>query len=198
MCAAEFKSGTVQAGLKWRCSSFAAAAGQDGAGFVPRRLPDGRPESGRAASAVESLESAAEIKEKQLRILEQHERDGLDPPEIYPHPDDIIFDEATSEIAIHGPISKEQAEARKAVRQLALESMRRYFEVEAALKKDPSNRKLRREFKELKKYYDFLKDDAARNIRLEALRLSRQAPEPKPPETEDDTPETEDDTPGEA
>ena len=39
----------------------------------------------------------------------------------------------------------------------ALESTRRYFEVEAALAKKPTNRALRREFKELKKYQDFLK-----------------------------------------
>ena len=71
--------------------------------------------------------------------------------------------------------------------QRALESMRRYFEVESALKKDPSNRALKKEFKELKKYYEFLKDDGARNIRLEALRLSREALRPKPPETEDDS-----------
>ena len=34
-----------------------------------------------------------------------------------------------------------------------------YFEVGAALAKDPANRELRREFNELKKYQDFLEED---------------------------------------
>jgi hypothetical protein len=65
--------------------------------------------------------------------------------------------------------------------------MLRYFEVEAAVKKEPASRELKREFKELKKYYDFLKEDADRNARHEALRLSRRALRPKPPELKDDT-----------
>ena len=57
--------------------------------------------------------------------------------------------------------------------------MRRYFEVEAALKKEPTNRELRREFKELKKYHEFLMKDAERIVRHEELRLSRRALETK-------------------
>ena len=75
--------------------------------------------------------------------------------------------------------SKEQAGARKTVRQQSIESLRRYFEVEAALAKEPTNSTLRREFKELKKYYEFLKKDAERMERHEALRLSRRALETK-------------------
>jgi hypothetical protein len=81
------------------------------------------------------------------------------------------------------------AAARKAVRQHALESMRRYFEVEAALKEDPSNRALRKEFRELRKFYDFLMDDSNRNTRLEALRVSRRALQAKPVEPKDDAPD---------
>jgi len=88
----------------------------------------------------------------------------------------------TGEVTIDGPISKEQAGAQKAVREQALKSMLRYFEVEAALKKQPKNGALRREFKELKQYYEFLEKDAERKIRHEALRQSRRALEPKPPE----------------
>ena len=68
----------------------------------------------------------------------------------------------TGEVTFDGPISREQAGARKAVREQSLESMRRYFEVEAALAKDPTNHALKREFKELKKYYEFLKEDSER------------------------------------
>jgi len=60
-----------------------------------------------------------------------------------------------------------------------------YFEVGAALKKQPKNSALKREFKELKKNYEFLKKDAERKLRHEALRQSRLALEPKPPEPEE-------------
>jgi hypothetical protein len=166
----------------------AAAQGDTRAG---RQLLDviARAESGRVAAAMEVLEFVSDRKEKILKLFEENEREGLEPPEIYPHPDDVIIDEATGEVKIDGPMTKEQAGARKAVRQHALESMRRYFEVEAALAKEPSNRALRREFKELKKYYDFLKNDSERNTRHEALRQSRRALQPRPAEPEDDNPD---------
>jgi len=164
----------------------AAAQGDTKAG---RQLLEviARVEGGRTGAALEMLEDAFQYKEKHLPTVELHERLGLDPPDIYPHPDAIIIDEATGEVTIDGPVTKEQAGARKAVREQAIESMWRFFEVEAALKEDPTNRELRREFKELKKYHDFLKQDAERNTRHEALRLSRRALRPKPPEPEDDT-----------
>ena len=65
----------------------------------------------------------------------------------------------------------------------------RYFKVEAALKKDPSNRALRQEFRELKEYEEFLKTEALRDIRHKALRLSRSKFEPKQSEPEHDTPD---------
>jgi hypothetical protein len=52
--------------------------------------------------------------------------------------------------------------------------MRRYFELEAALAKEPTNRALMREFNE-KEYYDFLKKDSERITWHEALRQSRRA-----------------------
>jgi uncharacterized protein DUF5681 len=146
----------------------------------------GRAESGRAGSAFEILEYAVQYKETLAPIFEQRERDGLDPLAIFPHPDDVIIDATTGEVTIDGPMSKDQAGARKAVREQAIQSMRRYFEVEAALAKDPTNRALRREFIELKKYHDFLKKDSERITRHEALRLSRRALETKPPEPEPD------------
>jgi hypothetical protein len=91
----------------------------------------------------------------------------------------------TGEVTIDGPTSKEQAGAHKAVREQALNSMMRYFEVEAALKEDPKNSALKREFKELKKLYEFFKKDAERKIRHDALRQFRLALEPKPPEPEE-------------
>ena len=141
-----------------------------------------RAENARAGTAVEILGFAAQHKEKYGPIFEKHEREGLDPPDIFPHPDDIIINEATGEVTFDGPSSKEQAGARKTVLEQSIQSLQRYFEVEGALAKDPTNSSLRREFKELKKYVDFLKEDSERRIRHEALRQSRRALEAKPAE----------------
>ena len=157
----------------------AAAQGDTKAG---RQLLEmiARAESARTEKAVGLLQFSHQYKERNAPIFEKHEREGLDPPDIYPHPDDFIINDATGEVTIDGPIDKEQAGARKVVRQQAIESMGRYFEVKAALAKEPTNRALRREFKELKKYQDFLKNDAERNARHEALRQARRALEAKP------------------
>ena len=142
----------------------------------------GRAESERTSAALDFIEQAVAYKEKHGPIFEINERLGRDPPQIYPHPDDIIMDELTGEVRIDGPITEEQAGAQKAVLAQAIESLPRFFEVEAALKEDPTNRALKREFKELKKYQDFLQKDFERNARHEALRISRRALRPKPPE----------------
>jgi hypothetical protein len=157
----------------------AAAQGDTKAG---RQLLEviARAESGRTSTAVEILQFAVQYKEKYGPIFEQREREGLDPPDIFPHPDDLIIDRMTGEVTIDGPTDKEQAGARKDARQQAIESTKRYFEVEAALAKDPANSMLRRELKELKEYYEFLKKDSERMLRHEMLRLSRRAFEPKP------------------
>jgi len=147
-----------------------------------------RAESARTEKALGVLQSAAQHIEKYAPIFEKHEREGLDPPDIYPHPDDFIINGATGEVTIDGPTTKEDAGARKVFRQHAIESMRRYFEVEAALAKEPTNRALRREFKELKKYPDFLKKDAERITRHEAQRQSRRALDAKPPKPNKKTP----------
>jgi Family of unknown function (DUF5681) len=112
-----------------------------------------RAENGRTDAALEILETAFQYKEKHLPVFEKHEREGLDPPDIYPHPDDTLIDENTGEVTIDGPRDKDQAGARKAVREQAIDSLPRYFELEAALQKDPTNRSLKREFKELKKIF---------------------------------------------
>jgi len=160
----------------------AAAQGDTKAGRQLMELIS-RAESGRTGTALENLEYAVQFKEKYGPIFDKHEREGLDALEIYPHPDDVLINITTGEVTIDGPISQEQAGAQKAVREHALNSMLRYFEVEAALKKQPKNSALKQEFKELKKLYDFLKKDAERKIRHEALRQSRRALEPTEPNT---------------
>ena len=159
----------------------AAAQGDTKAG---RQLLEviARAESARTEKAVGLLQFSHQHIEKYAPIFEKHEREGLDPPDIYPHPDDLIINEATGEVTLDGPTTKEGAGARKVVRQQALETMGRYFEVREALAKEPTNRALRREFKELKKYPDFLQKEFERNARHEALRQARRAHEAKPPE----------------
>lgn len=146
-----------------------------------------RAEEGRAGAALEMLERAVQYKETLAPAFDLNEREGRDPPEIYPHPDDVIINGTTGEVTIDGPVTKEQAGAQKVVREQAIESQRRYFKVEAALKKDPTNHELRREFKELKRYSDFLKKDAERNTRRVALRLSRRVLKLKPTEPDDNS-----------
>jgi hypothetical protein len=163
----------------------AAAKGDAKAG---RQLLEliGRAETARTNTALETLEFAAQYKERYLPLFEKHEQEGLEPPEIYPHPDDVIIDENTGEVRIVGPRTKEEAGARKAVREQVLKSMGRYIEVKAALEKDPKNRELKRELKELKIYDDFLRSESERNARLEALRIGRRALKSKPPRPKDD------------
>src|SRR6476469_7325992 len=64
----------------------AAAQGDTKAG---RQLLEviARAESGRAGTALEILQHARQYKEKYLPVFEGNERAGLDPPDIYPHPD---------------------------------------------------------------------------------------------------------------
>src|SRR5215470_20151635 len=96
----------------------AAAQGDTKAG---RQLLEviARAESARAEAAVGLLQFSHQHIEKYAPIFEKHEREGLDPPDIYPHPDDIIINGATGEVTIDGPTSKDGAGARKAVRKQA-------------------------------------------------------------------------------
>jgi hypothetical protein len=154
-----------------------------------------RAESGRVAVAMGFLERAYEYKEKHLPLFEKNEREGLEPPEIYPHPDDVLIDKATGEVRIDGPKTREEAGKHKEMREAALESMVRFLEVDAALQKDPSNRALRQENRELiellKELDEFLAADMSRNLRHKVLQLvrrthERKPAEPKPPEPKDD------------
>jgi hypothetical protein len=141
----------------------AAAQGDTKAG---RQILDviARAESGRAGLASKILQHAVRYKQHYLPVFEKHEREGPRPVGYLPHPDDLVIDETTGEVTIDGPTSEEQAGARKAVRERALGSMLRYFEVKDALSKDPTNRELKREFKSPKMLHDFLHEDAERNL----------------------------------
>ncbi len=93
-----------------------------------------RTQQERSAATFEFLKEAIGHKKEYDEIFERRERLGLEPPEIYPHPDDFIFDQTTGMFVIDGPITKDQAGARKAFRELAIKALGRYFEVEAALR----------------------------------------------------------------
>jgi Family of unknown function (DUF5681) len=164
----------------------ASAQGDTKAG---RQLLDliSRTETARSGTAIEILQFAFQYKERYTPIFDINERLGKDPPDIYPHPDDIIINDATGEVTIDGPDSKEKAGAQKAVRQHAFETMGRYFDVREALEKDPANRELRQEFNELKKYQDFLREDSERVLRRKAMFRARRALAKPPAPKEDDT-----------
>jgi hypothetical protein len=121
------------------------------------------------------LETAIRYKDEMQRLFADREAAGQPPPDIYPHPDDVIIDPASGEVTIDGPLSAEQAGAQEALMSAAVKSILRYFEVESALADDPANSELRKELKELKKYKDFVENSAERRARLEALRQSREA-----------------------
>ena len=162
-------------------SLFRAAA--QGDAKAQRQIVDifSRAENDRSANAKENLEEAIRYKQDAEEAIARHEREGKAPPEIYPHPDDIIINEATGEVIIDGPLTKEQAGAEKAFIWIALEKYARLSHVEEALVTDPKNRKLRAELKELQQYKVFLEKFGQRNARREAIRRSREALEPKAP-----------------
>jgi hypothetical protein len=94
-------------------SMFRAAA--QGDSKTGRQLLEmtARAESARATFAKEALENALRYKEEFGPKFDQRERDGLEPLEIYPHPDDVVIDGHTGEVTIDGPMSKEEAGAQK-------------------------------------------------------------------------------------
>jgi hypothetical protein len=83
-------------------------------------------ESARTTFTRELLDSAMRYKEETGEIFARYERDGLPPPQIYPHPDDVIIDESTGEVTFDGPLSKEQAGAQKVVMDDAMKHLIRF------------------------------------------------------------------------
>jgi len=104
------------------------------------------------------------------------------PPDLFPHPDDVIIDKATGEFTIDGPGTKEEAGELKTVREHATEIRAWYAEAKAAVEEEPNNPALRRELKQVQQYNDLLEQDARRTRRHEWIRRSRLALKAKPAE----------------
>ena len=134
-----------------------------------------RAESDRAALAMTYFEEAVKYKEYAEGLIKQHESQGLPPPDIYPHPDDVIIDLYAGEVVIDGPMTEEQAGAQEALRKVSMKKLRRLFEVEVALAKDPTNTALKKEMKHLQMYKDSFRMSAERRRRPEVLRQCREA-----------------------
>jgi hypothetical protein len=134
-----------------------------------------RVESARAARDQVILGMALKHLETWSDIFYQHERDGLPPPDVYPHPADIEIDMSTGKVTYHGPATKEQAGAVKALEDRALASMLRFWEVVEALKTDPKNRELRSEYKQLKMYAEVFRQKGEKNIRRMAWKEAQDA-----------------------
>jgi Family of unknown function (DUF5681) len=137
-------------------------------------------EVARAALALEYGRRMSRYQKWAEEKIAEHKRKGLEPPELYPHPDDIIFDDSSGAVRVDGPLSKEQAGARKAVKGHLWQKAFRYFEIEEQLKSEPNNKKLKRELAEHKKYLDIIDQEGERSLRLEMLQQSRDALKPKP------------------
>ena len=161
-------------------STFRSAA-QGDTGARRQLLPlVGRAETDRAIAAREAATFLLDIQAKAEELIARHEREGSDPPEIYPRPDDIIYDFETGEVNIDGPISKEQAGHERIAFEQATLGVRRYFEIEGRLKKDPKNRALKKELSKYKIHLEYFQRLGARNLRRRGLEQSRQALEPQP------------------
>jgi hypothetical protein len=142
-----------------------------------RQLVDliARAESDRAALAKTNLEEAINYKRDAEEVMRQRQLEGLPPPEIFPHPEDVIINVRTGEVTIDGPLTRDQAGAQKAFLGISIKEMRRFFDVAAALAKDPANKTLKKEMEELQKYMRFIEWDSERRARHEAHRLSLKA-----------------------
>jgi len=136
-----------------------------------------------ADRAIAARDDAAELLKYQAWALEQmadHERQGLDPPELYPHPDDIDFDFGTGEVTIDGPMSKEQAGSEKAAIEHVVSGLKRYFEIQDELRNNPNSKKLKKELAEHQQYMDYIARQGDRNARRQARKLARDAMKPRP------------------
>ena len=154
---------------------FRAAA--DGDTKTARQLLElvSRVEIARADCAVELLQFASQYQQEKVALFEMHERMGQPPPDIFPHPYDVIINSENGEVTIDGPTTKEEAGARMALLELAAKSLPRYFEVQEALKKDPKNAQLKHELAGLKRLVNFMKKESERSARHEARKQARQA-----------------------
>lgn len=68
-----------------------------------------------------------------------------------------------------------QAGAQLAIRDQMFPELQRYFEIDRTLDLDPTNKALKREKKELQKYFDLMKTIGERRLRHEAARQRREA-----------------------
>jgi hypothetical protein len=134
-----------------------------------------RAEADRAIAARDDAEWLIKYQAWAEEQIADHQRRGREPPELYLHPDDIIFNVTTGAVTIDGPLTKEQAGAQKTSARYVFEKALHYFEIEEKLKSDPRNRKLKKELAEHEQYLDYINRHGERKIRLEVLKLSRDA-----------------------
>jgi Family of unknown function (DUF5681) len=144
-----------------------------------------RTEAERATAAGEYFAAAINWKKKAEADIARAESEGLPPPIIYPHPEDILLDPRTGRVVIDGPMDEDDAGSEAASLGLIVEKVTRYGRVVKELAKNPSNKALRSEMKELQTYQDSFEKLVGRNIRRQAQRRAREAlktwtqPEPR-------------------
>ena len=131
-------------------------------------------EAARAEQAREILKAALEHQQKWTPVFDLCAREKREPPDIYPHPDDLIINPLTGEVTIDGPSSREEAGARKILLERATETFLRFFELERELKENPGAA-LQKEYAQLKAYQDIAFEENDRKLRHRAIRESRVA-----------------------
>lgn len=98
---------TLQATL--RSLGLAAVKGNRVAGKLFVDLAQKAEDEDRA-ERLEQFRAAIEHKAYWEMELRRHRERGLPEPEVFPHPDDMVFDWATGEVDVLGPISPEENE----------------------------------------------------------------------------------------
>jgi Family of unknown function (DUF5681) len=134
-----------------------------------------RKESDRATAAAEYYNLALEYKRDAQEAIAEAEREGSPPPEIYPHPDDILVNPNTGEVVIDGPMDQVQAGCQKALIVDIVAKVVRYDQVVEALAKNPNNKALKNEKKGLQAHKDLFDRMARQNARRGALKQAREA-----------------------
>ena len=147
-----------------------AAQGDAATGKILLQIIE-RAESRRAAYQQELLTAAMQHLETWNDVFYEREQKGLAPPDVYPHPAHIEIELSTGRVIFHGPVTKADAANLKAAEEVALNMVRRLWEVESELEKDPTNVELKAEHRKLKPAEDMLKQMGQRNIRLGMWRL---------------------------
>jgi hypothetical protein len=117
--------------------------------------------------------SCTERRNKWGRVLAERARNGTTGPVPVPHPDDVIIDYETGKVRFDGPIDEEQKTAQEWARANSPDVVRRLMQINEQIESDPKNLETAQATNDLKKFADWLYDDAMKQA---VKRGTRDAP----------------------